>query len=666
MSEKAAMLKELKKKADLLYELGFKFSNQVSDEALRDLESLHKIDTSEDILALMNRRLKDGFWDIFFPDETSAIITTNRLSVERKNEVIYAAPWSYIESVEYKNAKFIFFYDNQSSDFDEIKVEYFKESDDLEVSSESLKAFAGLLSAIASMFENEELRLFEKIQKYYSRIDESYSKHSSEDFLELVDKYFAEYGGEGSYSDALRLARAEVFYHQRLYENAMQDLEEYFKSVETPHPNAFLWKGLILKEKAEYYAALQNLNQALCHTEDYNHKEIIKQEFADTYKLYIERFTELIHEKRKAIVVTDKLEHLAEQILVLDSRHLPQISFSGGLCKNEIYVAHPKFSNLYIPFRNYEHELFYDKINEYLYLLQCLGAKEIRIQVIKGEEVEEFKKKRLNLSAEAGVKIHNVKASSENTNETLRSGASGIKIEKIQKFSPTKKPYLPDGLIWYENEPSWQRLYQQRLNGNILETYERISTSKTKVFSQQELRKIESDYRNFLISIGLKFGDEMKMIFKEKEEIEWEVSVVFAPISELHEIYQPPVEIKDTTANISTTTLSAQELEYLEMYEDAFEDFTVTDDEMRMLERRRQKLGISEERAKELAEMVKAKRSFTKEELEYMEECRYCLENDAEISPDERRLLDKLGKKLNLTSERMTQLESLVKQQLKG
>ena len=38
---------------------------------------------------------------------------------------------------------------------------------------------------------------------------------------------------------------------------------------------------------------------------------------------------------------------------------------------------------------------------------------------------------------------------------------------RTQVFEPTKKPYLPIDMIFYENESSWKNLYKQRISQSV-------------------------------------------------------------------------------------------------------------------------------------------------------------------------------------------------------
>ena len=106
------------------------------------------------------------------------------------------------------------------------------------------------------------------------------------------------------------------------------------------------------------------------------------------------------------------------------------------------------------------------------------------------------------------------------------------------------------------------------------------------------------------------------------------------------------------------SNISEDEQEYLEEVKMCLEeDNEISSRERRLLDRLRIKLNISEERAKELEESLKSPQ-LTEDEQEYLEEYKLCLEEDGGISSKERRLLDRLRDKLGISVERANELES--------
>ena len=98
---------------------------------------------------------------------------------------------------------------------------------------------------------------------------------------------------------------------------------------------------------------------------------------------------------------------------------------------------------------------------------------------------------------------------------------------------------------------------------------------------------------------------------------------------------------------------------YLEELEVCLEDDgEISPKERRLLERYRERLGISPERAIELEKSLSAPR-LTDDEKEYLEEYKACLEGDGGISPKERRLLNRIRESLGISEERAGEIEKL-------
>ena len=110
--------------------------------------------------------------------------------------------------------------------------------------------------------------------------------------------------------------------------------------------------------------------------------------------------------------------------------------------------------------------------------------------------------------------------------------------------------------------------------------------------------------------------------------------------------------------NQSQSDNSSAESEYLEEVRACLsEDGEISSRERRLLNRLREKLGISERRAQELEDSLNSSQ-LTSDEQEYLDEYRACLE-EGEISSKERRLLDRLRDKLGIHPSRAKELENL-------
>ena len=127
---------------------------------------------------------------------------------------------------------------------------------------------------------------------------------------------------------------------------------------------------------------------------------------------------------------------------------------------------------------------------------------------------------------------------------------------------------------------------------------------------------------------------------------------------------QPNAQIEDQTDSSSIDNLSDEEKKYVEEINFCLEDDGMIDDkERRMLEKDRKKFGISEARAQELENMVlndgkpSSDNDLTDEEKQYVDEIKFCLEDDGKIDEQERRILERNRKKFGISEERAKELE---------
>lgn len=132
------------------------------------------------------------------------------------------------------------------------------------------------------------------------------------------------------------------------------------------------------------------------------------------------------------------------------------------------------------------------------------------------------------------------------------------------------------------------------------------------------------------------------------------------PNDSVFQIGLMPDPVSDSNAvDAVSDTIKDSEKEYLEEYKACLEDDgEISAKERRLLNRLRESLGISEERAQEL-EASCACNNLTSEEKEYADEVKACLEDDGKITDRERRLLERLAKSLGISPDRANEIERL-------
>lgn len=327
---------------------------------------------------------------------------------------------------------------------------------------------------------------------------------------------------------------------------------------------------------------------------------------------------------------------------------------------NTLYIGHPLKPGVYIPFENATEQLFMEKVRELCYLAQCLGAVEIKFKRIKGLDVSNSESSCLERSGEAGRKFLNVGGSLGVSGSESNTYSSKDGVELVQRYSPIKKPFCPEGMVWYDSDPTWQTLVKQRLNGNILSYVEHVSSTETTTVSSNQLMSLKGSFEYLFAKASGSYDAKTDKTFSKTEEIEWEIDMKFKPLQDFDNAYVTNSQATDSIDQSLNSELSEDEIAYKEEVEFCLEDASEIDAHSRkFLERKRQKLGLSETRAQEIEDMVKASLvSFTDEEKEYMEALDDVIE-DGVIPDNVRRLLERERKSLGISEERAKELEEI-------
>ncbi len=365
-------------------------------------------------------------------------------------------------------------------------------------------------------------------------------------------------------------------------------------------------------------------------------------------------FSSIDYNERQFIYFAKDLKSLAgcydeslPWVFTLD-KYPKEIHFStiGHPLPNTIYIAHPAKRGMYLPIEDAEEELFNDKVRDFRKLARCLGATKIEYHSIKGHSLSGSYLKAVNADIEGGFDRHDVSFGYDNK----RSGShyESVKGERdiVQKFNPTKTPYKPDDVAWLNIDSEWQYIVEDRMEGDLLDYEMHISSKKTMAVSDSRMDEVKLAYKSFIANAHVNYSQQMERSFQREEETEWKINVTFKPLDE----FNP----KFSENNQATGVLPKNEQKYIDNLNDFLEDDSeITSSERKMLDRIRQSLGVSEERAAELEASLKPQ--LTEDEQEYLEMYREYAEK-GEITEKERRRLDKFADALGISEQRINEI----------
>ena len=569
--------------------------------------------------------------------------------------------WDIINHVEYKD-QYLYFFDNNEGN-GTIGMSFFmKDGSNLALVSSIGRQLAVLLTKMAKSVVSAE----EKSNQQDNEINQCINKQDYNKAISLIKQcinqnpaYYQEWLGR--------------IYHYCL-KNPIEAQKVLYKALGDCDPNNTLFMaqihhslyGALMTETVDENI-IENARKSVLYTAIYGddveknygeHNDLSIQEdarndFEIIEKLFCDTFFDKPYKKRKALFVVDKYQDLFQdhiQVLATNSAE-SIIDFPiGHPVDNELYIGHPLIPQKYIPLETYQLELVEDKVREFCEIAQSLGALEITIECQNSNVSDYDSNGTRKMTGDGNYKV--VKGNGNYHDEYSRHLINELSrsINLHQTFCPTSKPFLPENLVWYENEPSWQRLVKQRMSGTLSSHEERIETKKCQMVESHEMREIKGEISSLFASMNLSWDKSDEIKYQVQENTVLSINVQFAPISQLE-------NCNASTMHPQQLQLNQQEQEYIAEVKECLADGDLGSSERRLLNKLRDKLGISEERANEL-EASLSKPQLSEEEQEYLEAYQDALE-DGVVSEKERRLLDKLMKINGISAERAKELEKL-------
>ena len=319
--------------------------------------------------------------------------------------------------------------------------------------------------------------------------------------------------------------------------------------------------------------------------------------------------------------------------------------------QNTLYVASPVKKGYYVPYCDAEETFFHEKVDDFIRLSQCLGAMEITFRSLKGQSIAESFLSSGNYNVGGSIKSNSVSGGYSQKISGNGSYDSSKSVELSRKYDPIKYPYCPDDIEWLRFDPSWQSFVKQRLEGNTLEASMRISSTETISSNVNTIKNVKAAFECMMGKVDANYDSEEDNTFSQTESTEWQISVKFRSIRDFTEQSQLPPQ------KVLSLLLSPAEVKYKEEFLFMLEDGSIGDAERRLLERKRQKFGVSEERAKLIEESCTP--SLSEEEIEYIEIYKDMLK-DGEISERRRKILNKEAESLGISHSRVNELEEMV------
>ncbi len=470
------------------------------------------------------------------------VITDQRIHVifdNNDSDSYYYMDWVYIISVSIKKGNYCFSFKEDCFSL-EPKLLLKNNSKDFTIQ----KRVAEFLNEIASIAQRIIMPLWESIEKID---DENISDEERETIAKEMIGRYPEYDGIFLYYLGCRAYDKEEF--AKASEFMIKALEcEQLSDEARSYSNLVLGEiGLRENNRESVVEIKTRLWDALCfecspNTTIDDKTTVFERALECLYQLdeYVTaNINQLPYHVKKLLVPINNYESLStehklsEFAISISALRTSNLSFPiGHPIIGNIYVAHPAVPEKYILLEDHDIEIAEDKIREFCYLVQCLGATSITISTNKCSNKSQSIINSSNIGAEGSINEIRLGAEAkEATVNRLEERLSHL-MRFNQEFYPVVKPYLPNDLVWFDHEETWKRLAKQRLSGSLIKHSEHIEINKSRAVQANELSKVVAECK-FMFKEAAGFIETCKRILRESlENITVNIEVSFRPIDE--------------------------------------------------------------------------------------------------------------------------------------
>lgn len=343
------------------------------------------------------------------------------------------------------------------------------------------------------------------------------NQYEIQEYIGLLQNELADENCGSDTEAVLHDALAYVYMEQGEKSKALEHINRSIKLI--PDPNSRALKGCIMGEgrgSADAYSAMKEILYHKKAEKDsfYLSKESFSQRFRTIQNSYVNRFLEIPQQQRRFVYLIpgdldDKLAQLPEDLYVLPIGYLPtEMTFVGQPKEQTLYVCHPYKPNLYIPYERYDVELFRDELEEFCWVMDCLGAKRIEFSDGKSENQSDKSKESSDFHGEGQYKGVGGKAaiSSENQAELDTQTKELLVKGKSYDLSSTHSPYVPKDTVWLQHNQEWQRCCSSRLEGRLRDCSLTLSMASSASISESTRKKLEAEINT--VVVGLSGGCE--------------------------------------------------------------------------------------------------------------------------------------------------------------
>ncbi|KDB10487.1 hypothetical protein LIG30_4911 [Burkholderia sp. lig30] len=174
--------------------------------------------------------------------------------------------------------------------------------------------------------------------------------------------------------------------------------------------------------------------------------------------LYGASFANVFAAGAEALIAWSKARQSGLNVTQISQTHANSLTFPPGHPREGVlYVAHPAAKGVYFTVASFHRLAFEHKFSEAIDLLMSLGATEIKVEHVRGWSRD--------FAGNLSVPVQQTTAGVELSGK--QSNASELLYEA--HLPGNTEPKLPESLVWYPHEPTWQSMARGRIKFGLAE-----------------------------------------------------------------------------------------------------------------------------------------------------------------------------------------------------
>ena len=191
------------------------------------------------------------------------------------------------------------------------------------------------------------------------------------------------------------------------------------------------------------------------------------------------------------------------------------------------YIQHPFRKNQYFEVNSFHDSILERKQNELLRILESLGAYSARVEVRHEQHTTSNLAKDSHFDAKASVgKVSGEMSHSANAEQASTLFASQS-ATKDWSFNPPEKPMLPDDLVFYPTEETWQQLANSVLRGGLKRAEVDLEYKSEYGIDEKHLSDVSAAAKSVIPSFQMNLKQGFTSNLKQLTTTQWHYVVAF-------------------------------------------------------------------------------------------------------------------------------------------